>query len=107
MPSPDEIRQAPAPSPNSTEVAGFIGAFSATVDIFSDATTSTLPCADASRAPNAIPNSDPALAIGRSIAGTLSSPSRFATLAAGPGNRRGDDPLATISSPRFGGSSPV
>ena len=84
-----------------------MGCFSAMADIFSAATTSTLPWTDANRAASAMPNNEPALAMGRSIAGTPSSFNRLATLAAGPGNRRSDEPLETSSIPNSGAAIPA
>ncbi len=83
-----------------------MGCLRITLDIFSAATTRMLPYVSVSLLASAMPNSEPALAIGRSRAGTLSRPSLCATLAAGPGKRRSDDPLATISMPKLDAATP-
>ncbi len=86
---------APAPSPKRIAVLGSSAADSITADIFSAPITSTSPKCAAICAAIAIPNKLPALAMGTSIAGVLSSPNRAATSAAGPGNPGRALPLAT------------
>ena len=61
--------------------------------------TSTLPYAAARCEAMAIPTSDPALAMGRSMAGTPGMPSAAPMEDAGPGKRRSLDPLAAKMKP--------
>ncbi len=103
---------APAPSPKRIAVFGSrglpsIAPASITADIFSAPITSTSPKRPAISAAIARANSEPALAMGTSIAGALSRPSLAATSAAGPGNPGRALPLATTIRPNADASIPA
>src|ERR1017187_1165034 len=105
-PSLADTSQAPAPSPNRIATLRSNGSRRAMVDIFSAATTSTVPKRSANPFASASANNPPALASGRSQAGIWPQPNRVATLDAGPGKRSSADPELTMTIPRSDACTP-